>query len=443
MRRVLLLVLGSWSVSGLAAEEHPGGAPSQSVASSVATPSAPAETQSADPMSLAELLREALERSPEVQIAARAVEAKRARVPQAGALPDPMLMYGVMNEGRPVPFQTLGEAGFSEVYVGLSQEFPYPGKRSLRKGAATAELEAAEAAYEGARRRVSAAVAEAYYDLYVTHAALDVIEESSRLLEQLIKVAHTRLAVGQTSQQDVLDAEVEISRIEERRSQLAERRAILEARLASLLYRGKDEPFGRPSAVISTPLPGPLDELLRLAEEESPTLQEKARMITQAERTLDVANRDQKPDFSLNFVYHNRGGLDPYYTFGGTLTLPNVHGRQKRAVEEAAAGLGGSRSGADLARAEVRYAVTEAYQMASTAERLLRLYDEGILKQSRLSLDSALTQYRVGKVEFLTLITSWRRLLDYDLSYHEQLAAHEKALARLAVHVGTTAEPTR
>jgi outer membrane protein TolC len=185
-----------------------------------------------------------------------------------------------------------------------------------------------------------------------------------------------------------------------------------------------------------TSLPGPLDELLRRAEEESPALAEKARMVAQAERTLDLANRDRKPDFSLNFVYHNRGSLDPYYSFGGTLTLPNIHGRQKRAVEEAAAGLGGSRSAADLARAEVRYAVTEAYQMASTAERLLRLYDEGILKQARLSLDSALTQYRVGKVEFLTLITSWRRVLDYDLSYHEQLAAHEKALARLGVHVG-------
>ena len=159
MRRVLLLIMSSWSVSGVAAEEPPGAEPTQAGASVVAAPSARAETPTAENMSLASLLREALERSPEVQMAARAVEAKRASVPQAGALPDPMLMYGIINEGRPVPFQTLGEAGFSEVYVGLSQEFPFPGKRSLRKGAATAELEAAEAAYEGARRRVSAAVA--------------------------------------------------------------------------------------------------------------------------------------------------------------------------------------------------------------------------------------------------------------------------------------------
>src|SRR5262249_14814002 len=76
-------------------------------------------------LSLEELVREAAERNPEVQMARRTVEARRARIPQAGALPDPMLTYGVINEGRPIPFDTLGERDFSEVYVGVSQELPY------------------------------------------------------------------------------------------------------------------------------------------------------------------------------------------------------------------------------------------------------------------------------------------------------------------------------
>ena len=392
---------------------------------------------------LPDLVREALERNPEVQMAARMVEAKHARVPQAGALPDPVLMYGVENEGRPVPFETLGTNGFSDVYVGFTQEIPFHGKRGLREKVAGEEASAEEWRYEGIRRRIAAEVAEAYYDLYATHAGLDLVEESARLLDQLIKVAHTRLSVGQTSQQDVLDAEVEMSRLEERRTEHAARRAILEERLRSLLYRRTADPLGRPTPVTPTPLPGPLDALLRQAEEQSPAITEKARMVAQAERLADLAKRDRKPDFSVNFTYHNRRRLDPMYSFGGTLTLPNLHGRQGHALEEAVASLGGARSGVDMARADIRYAVTEAYQTASSADRLLRLYDEGILKQARLSLDSALAQYRVGKTEFLTLITSWRRLLDYDLAYQEQLAAHEKALARLAVHVGPAPDAAR
>jgi outer membrane protein TolC len=409
----------------------------------LAVTAAAAAQEAPEELSLPHLVREALDHNPAVQIAARGVEARRARVPQAAALPDPMLMFGVMNEGRPVPFQTLGEASFSEAYLGVSQDLPFPGKRRLRKEAAHEEAEAAEWALEGVRRRVAADVADIYYDLYIVHAALDVVGESTQLLEQLVKAAHARLSVGQTSQQDVLEAEVERSRLEERRTSLVQRRAILEARLRSLLNRGSGPPFGRPSAVTPTPVPDSLDELLSRAEERSPVLQERARVVAQGERLVDLAKRDRKPDFSVNFTYHNRGHLDPYYSFGGTLTLPNLHGRQKHALEDAVASLGGARSGSDQARAEVRYAVNEAYEMASAAERLLRLYDEGILKQARLSLDSALAQYRVGKVDFLTLITSWRRLLDYDLNYREQLAGHEKALARLAVHVGPGLEPKR
>jgi outer membrane protein, heavy metal efflux system len=179
--------------------------------------------------SLSDLVREAVDRNPEVQMAARAVEAKRARVGQAGALPDPMLLYGVINEGRPVPFQTLGERDFSEAYVGITQDLPYPGKRRLRSDAAREEAEASESALEAVRRRVAADVADAYYDLYATQAAVGIVDESDRLLEQLIKVANTRLGVGQASPQDVLDAEVEVSRIEEKRGQLFQRKAILEA----------------------------------------------------------------------------------------------------------------------------------------------------------------------------------------------------------------------
>lgn len=420
MSRVLPAVLLMWTCPALLAQEPP-----------------PAE------VSLPELVREALERNPEVQMAARMVEAKRARIPQAGALPDPMLMYGVVNDGRPVPFQTLGERDFSEVYVGISQDFPYPGKRGLRREGAREEAAAEEANYEAVRRRVAAEVAEAYYDLYVTHAGLEIVEQNRQLLEQLSKVASTRFSVGQAIQQDVLDAEVELSRLEERRSQLEKQRAIVEARLGRLLFRSEPVTLGPPGPVARSPLPPDLDELLARAQQESPALRAKVRLVHGGERRLDLAKRDRLPDLGFGFTYHNRGSIDPFYTFGGTITLPGLHGRQKRAVEEAAADLSGARSGADAARAEVRYAVTESYRMASTADRLLRLYDEGILKQARLSLDSAMAQYRVGRVDFLTLVTSWRRLLDYDLSYQEQLAEYEKALARLAVHVGPLAGQER
>ncbi len=388
---------------------------------------------------LPDLVREGLERNPEVQMAARMVEAKHARVPQAGALPDPVLMYGVENEGRPVPFETLGTNGFSDVYVGITQEIPFHGKRGLREKVAGEEASAEEWRYEGIRRRVAAQVAEAYYDLYATHAALGIVDESLKLLDQLTKVARARLAVGQASQQDVIDAEVELSRLEERRSTLERRRATIEANLQRLLFRTAPAPLGRPAPVLRTPLAATLDELLARAEEESPVVREAETRTSKAERTVDLVRRERLPDFGVKLAYYNRGGLDPWYSFGGTLSLPIYAGRkQKQAILEAGADLGAARSTREAVVSEVRFEVTESYFMASTADRLLRLYDEGILKQARLSLDSAIAQYQVGRVDFLTLVSSWRRLLEYNLAYHEQLAEHEKALARLAVHVSSS-----
>ncbi len=395
-----------------------------------------AQETSPPEVSLQDLMREALERNPEVQTARRMVESKQAKVPQAGALPDPTLMYGVINEGRAVPFETLGEKDFSEAYIGFTQDIPYAGKRGLREKVATEAVSAEQWKYEGTRRRVAARVAEAYYDLYAADAGLDIVTRELGLLDQLTKIARARLSVGQTSQQDVLDAEVELSRLEERKSLLQQRRATTEAAIAQLLFKTAPEPLGHAGPVTETPLVGQLADVLARAEEESPFLREAQARQTRAQQQVDLAHRERLPDLGVNVVYHNRGELDPYYSFGGTLTLPIYAGRkQKKAIEEAGADLGAAQSAEDAARAAVRFEVTEAYLMASTADRLVRLYDEGILKQARLSLDSAIAQYQVGKVDFLTLISSWRRLLDYDLAYHEQLAEHEKALARISVHV--------
>jgi cobalt-zinc-cadmium efflux system outer membrane protein len=393
-------------------------------------------------VSLPALVREALERNPEIQMARRLVKAKRARVPQAGALPDPMLMYGVVNEASPVPFESLGQRDFSEVYVGISQDIPFPGKRGLREKVAREEASAAEWAYEAVRRRIMSEVAQGYFDLYAVHAAFAIVERNFQLMDQLVKVARARYSVGQATQQDVLDAELELSRLEERRSLLVQRRGVVEAVLARVLYRTNPVPFGRPGSVVKTALEASLEQVLTRAQEESPLLREQERFVAQGERKVDLARRERLPDLGFSFVYHNRDDhfFNPYYSYGGTLTLPIYAGRkQRKAIEEAAENLGGASSALEAARAQVRYEVTDAFLMASTADRLLRLYDEGILKQARLSLDSAIAQYQVGKVDFLTLVTSLRRLLDYDLTYHEQLAEHEKALARLSAHVSAVA----
>ncbi len=385
--------------------------------------------------SLATLVKEALDRNPEIQAVGQRVAARRARVPQAGALPDPTATYGVMNEGKPVPFQTLGKADFSEVYLGVSQDLPFPGKRRLREQVAREDVSVEELGLQALQRRIASDVAQAFYELYAVQAASAVVEQHQSLLEELTKVASTRFSVGEGTQHDVLNAQVELSQVLERASLLAQRRETQGALLAALVAQPQPISTESRSVLTVTPVPA-LDDVLSRALEASPTIRQKVAAARQAERRVALARRERLPDLGFNVTYHNRGGLDPYYSYGGTVTLPIYAGRkQAKAIDEAAAELQAAQHDAEAARNQVRYEVTEAYRMAEIANRLVQLYRDGILKQARLALDSAVAQYRVGKVDFLTLVSSWRRLLDSEVTYHEQLAAHEKAVARISMHV--------
>lgn len=386
---------------------------------------------------LDQLVREVLERNPELSALDRRIAAAQARVPQAGALPDPMFSTGIMNEGAPIPFQTLGKAGFSEVYIGVSQDFPYPGKRSLRERLAREDVEVERWSREAASRRVVAAVKEMYFELYALQTAADIITRNQQTLEQLERTAAVRLAVGQTSQQDVLDAEVERSRLDERLALLYRRALASQARIRSLLRLAPDWTIGRLAPIErSRDLP-PLTVLQQAAVEQAPELHRAEREVARAKVALDLARRELKPDFGANVTYHNRGGLDPYWAVGGTLKFPlYARRKQQKAVEEADATAGASRDELEARRLDVAFQVEDAYAAATTSARLLTLYDEGILRQARLAVESARINYEVGKIDFLTTLTSWIRLRDYEITYYEQLVQYQQALVRLEAVTG-------
>ena len=389
------------------------------------------------PLRLAVLVADVLARNPDLAALEERIVAAEARVPQAGALPDPMLMYGVMNEGGPVPFQTLGEAGFSEVYVGFSQDFLYPGKRALRERVAAEDVEVERWSLEAARRRVVSVVKQMYFEVAGLQIAADVLERNRRSLEQLERIAAVRLAVGKTSQQDVLDAEVELSRIEERLSTLWRRALLSEASLRNVLGQKPDWTLPRLELATAPPPLPPLEELRRAAAETAPEVRGEERQVARAEAALALAHRELRPDPGATFTYHNRGGLDPYWTLGGTIRIPlYAQRKQRRAIEESDAVFAASLHQLDARRLDAAFQVEDAYATASTALRLIALYDEAILKQARLAVDSARANYEVGKIDFLTTLTSWVRLRDYEVTYYERVVEYHQALARLEALTG-------
>jgi outer membrane protein TolC len=404
-------------------------APWRLFSQSQAPSSVPAESDGA--ASLAALVQEAMERNPEIQSARRAVEAKRARVPQAGAWPDPKLSVSYGGNAFP-PFTVMAGDPSSARQIAAEQEIPYPGKTRLRTGIAARDADAATLAYEAVWRRIATEVKQAYFDLWFTGQSLSTLRKDRELLEKFEKIAEIRYSVGKAAQQDVLKAQVELTRLLERQTMLEQTRQTLQAQLNSLRNFPVETPVEARGELGPSTLGSSLDELQAAAQANYPVLKQQRTMVEENRLIVDLAKREVRPDFSLGYAYMQRDRLPDMYAITFSTSLPIFrHRKQDKAIAEAAANLESSRQMEANALTMLRYRVKQEFLEVLSSEQLLKLYSQGIVPQSSLALESSISSYETGAVDFLNVLGNFTTLLEYELSYKQQIANHQKALARL------------
>jgi outer membrane protein TolC len=397
--------------------------------------SAPARA-AAPAVDLSSLVKEALERNPELQAARRAVEAKRDRIPQAHAWPDPTLTVSYGGNSFP-PYTLMSRDPSSARQFEAVEEIPYPGKTRLRGQIAAREADAELLAYEALWRRVAAEVKQAYFDLYFVDQSLATLRREREVLERFEKVAEIRYSVGKAAQQDVLKAQVELTGLSERETLLDQQRQTLVAQLNSLRNLPPDAPLGATGEVQPHPLAFSLEDLEKAAEANFPELKRAQTQVDANRLRIALAQKEVRPNFNVGYMYMQRDGLPDMYGLSLSTSLPIFRRRkQDMAVAEAAADLEASRHSEANELTMLRYRVKQDFLLAQAAERLMNLYSQALLPQTRLTLESSLASYQTGATDFLSVLTNFTAVLDYELAEHQRLADHEKALARLEESTG-------
>lgn len=377
------------------------------------------------------LVQQALERNPEIQAARRVVDARRARVPQARAWPDPKVSVSYGGNQLP-PFTLMRADPSSNRQFMAEQEIPYPGKTRLRGQIAQREADAEALAYEAVWRRVVAEVKQAYFDLYFIDQSLSTVRKDRELLEKFEQIAEKRYAVGKAAQQDAIKAQVEISKLTERQTVLEQMRRILEAQLNSLRNLPVDTPLGESASITESFLALSLEEFESAAQANYPALKRQGTMVEASRVAVELARRELRPNFSIGYAYMQRSALPDMKGITFSTTLPVFRRtKQDQAIAETAANLEASKRMADNELTVLRYRVKQEYLQAQASDQLLALYSKGVVPQSSLALESSLSSYEVGMTDFLTVLSNFTTVLDYELAYHQQLAEHEKAVARL------------
>ena len=384
---------------------------------------------------LDDVIREALEKNPEAQSAQHTINALQRRVPQVKALPDPMVSVGWA--GNLAPFSVMQGDNSSYRGVTVSEQFPYPGKLKLRGDIASKEADAAQADYEAVRRRVTAEVRAAYFDYFYFNRAIQTTERNKELLEKLSKIAEARYRVGKAMQADVLRSQVEISLLIEKLTVLEQQRDTAQARLNVFMVRSPGSPLPPAAEVEPATIRYSLDELYALAADNDTTVLLNKTMVERGHLAVALAQREYRPDIGVSYMYQQRSALPDMNGVTVSVNIPVFYkNKQRQGVAEASEDLMSAEKMRENRLNEVKFELKQQYLGAKASERLLTLYSKGVVPQSSLALESSMASYQVGNVDFLSLLTNFTTLLDYETDYYRQLADYQTALARIEVLTG-------
>lgn len=397
----------------------------------------PARETERSSLLLGDLYGQVQRANPRVAAARSLARAAEARVPGASRPPDPQLQLGFMNYSLPslAPMPTLGMRQLQ-----LMQMLPLGGKLTLAGRAASAQAAATALRAEDVSWELRNQTAMAFYDLYATDRGLDVARETLRLLQDIAATAEAMYRVGDGRQADVLRARVEIARMAQDTVRMQAMRQAMSARLDALLDRDPSAEIGVPALPAfpdSIPMRAWLDSVAR---DTRPMIRAGLDDVRAADASAQLARKEIVPDLQVGVQYAQRGGEMGTERMGSLMlgaSLP-IFARARQFQMREEAGAMKQMAQADLAamRAETRGKIGEAYAALTRARSLAQLYRTTVLPQAEATVASALSAYRVGSVDFMTLLDARMTVNKYRQELSALDADQGKSWAELEMLVG-------
>jgi outer membrane protein TolC len=320
----------------------------------------------------------------------------------------------------------------------------------LRTDIARSDVTEAKAALENTRLEVRIRVRKAFYDLLRAQDELRIHDGHIAIARQAVEAARIKYTVGNVPQQDILKAQVALTRLAEHLIHFEQDADVARARLNTLLGRDPAMPSNvRGDYAVPAELPV-TDVLEKLALASRPDLAQAQAEVEKSRQEEALASKTYTPDFTLTAGYMLMpAGSDKgnNYMIEGSISLPWLNRRKHDAeIGEAKAKV----SAQDATRAAMRNAafgqIREALVQVKGAKRLADIYQGTLKPQAEATLRSTVIAYENDRTDFLNLLDSQSTVVDIDLAYFQALADFENRFADLELAVGTPidrmAQPT-
>ena len=399
-------------------------------------------TASGPALTLDEIEQMALVGNPDIRVAVRRLAVVEAHVPTVGALDDPFLMY----RGWGVPLRRPWDYNAAQNMFMLSQTFPGFGKRGLRTDIARSDVAEAKAALDNMRLDVRVRVRKAFYDLLRTQDELRIHDGHVAIARQAVEAARIKYTVGKVPQQDVLKAQVELTRLAEHMIHFEQDAEVARARLNTLLGHDPDEPINlRGDYSIPQHLPA-TEALEKLALASRPDLAQAQAALEKSHQQQELADKSYTPDLTVSAGYMLMPSGSNYrnnYMVEGSINLPWFNRRKHDAeISEAKAVVSEEDAELDALRNSAFGQIQEALAQVRSAKRLADLYKNLLQPRAEATLCSTVIAYENDRTDFLNLLDSQMTVVDIDLAYFQAMADFETRFADLEFAVGAPIDRT-
>ena len=385
--------------------------------------SSPAASVSTDPL-LAQLISQSLAARPEIAGAKAAVQAERERIPQAGAMPDPMLQVGIQNDG----FTSIevGRMPTSYYSIMASQTFPWPGKRGLQQQVVEFGAKQGDFGVQRARLSTEADVRRAYLSLVLVRDRLEILDRLGKIWERSAGIARIRYEAGQGIQSDVLRSRLELERLKQKRLALRVEERIRVEQLNRLRAHRLDEAIVTTVHVRDLPAVAFGDEstVVREALARSPELAAARLRVTQSEKSIALAQKSYYPDLTVSAGLMYRGTMMPpmwLLTVGAPVPIFSGSKQSRNVAENEARRVANQHNGDEIEQV-LRLRVQERQAALASLSDTAKVYQSGLLQQSEATIDSTLSQYAVGKVSLASVLEANASYLNDVDGYLQTLA---------------------
>jgi len=372
------------------------------------------------PTALAGLIDEGLVQNKEIQSLEARVESLKEEVPFAGALDDPRLGLAILN--LPADSFRFDREPMTQKQISLAQKIPWFGKLDLKSQRATLKAIRQKAILGAKRSELARKIAVAYYELGFITSGLETNKRLTEIVNQLLIVAETRYATGRGLQQDVLQAQVEMSKLLDEKIILEKRRRTMTDRINELLNRERFMVVKPPAGLEFMSVQLDAEELTAKALQENPQLRVKQAEIDIAGVEIELARKDYYPDMDFKVAYGQRdedrtGRSLPDFVSGQVvMNIPLWQNTRQDPKLEAArkAREATAKSYANLVKS-LPYQVDALITEIRDTQENYKLFTEALLLQADQWARSSLSAYEVGEIEFNTMINAQIRLLRFEL----------------------------